>query len=69
MNQSPNGSPTATTSSAKTIWTNTAQRKIAPKREPPLPSSKVMKRDIAEDSAPEIIENMATTPPTTLYTP
>ena len=35
----------------------------------PVPNSNVMKRDMAADSDPDNIENIATTPPTTLYIP
>ena len=34
-----------------------------------FPNSKVIKRLIEEDMAPEITENIVTTPPTTLYIP
>ena len=33
----------------------------------PVPNSNVMKRDIAADNDPDNIENIAPTPPTTLY--
>ena len=35
----------------------------------PFPNSKVMNRLMAADNDPESIENMVTTPPTTLYIP
>jgi hypothetical protein len=35
----------------------------------PVPNSNVMKRDMAADNDPDNIENIATTPPTTLYIP